>query len=551
MEQNKTKVSLTAGEPGAGKSYTLIQQAYKALSDGKSVYIMTPTHTAKANLISTIDKQINEYKDAVDAQLYDELKSKIHVLYGYKAQQEVFIDEIGMINVATLFSLFYQTQYLENIHVHLFGDIKQLPAIKGNSIIEQLLRNNLKKSLWQFVNDKCYDNFTFSSLLAPEVWHLEDDIDVTILNQNYRLNKLGYTSYNNEFFDDMLENVIEIETPEDQEYNARFNSALVYVQFLYNAVKNYSLILTPTHKRGEEINKCLSARFNITLAPFIINNNKTYLNPLHENYELLKLKFGFMPELPDYKEFIVAWEEHYINQDDYEFSFYTTVHKAQGATVDSVVFYLGNSKIGNGHAEHYSNNMLYTSITRASNEIKLLGLKESFQKMHETYPKSAQNRCGHYRADGAVKLLFNKLRAIDEVMDIDSIYGLYQDIFNTIELSEEMETELLNYSVKSNIYTKEQLIRRFKDFKINVYGVFGAIDYKALIYDKYINEINAKKQVVGGKAKAGKGKVQVWIDSLTPDEYQELLSDMTLLKGAGFEAKYGKRKDHVKRALNK
>lgn len=44
----------------------------------------------------------------------------------------------GMINITTPFGLFYQTECIANYHVHLFGDIKQLPAIEGNSMIEQL-----------------------------------------------------------------------------------------------------------------------------------------------------------------------------------------------------------------------------------------------------------------------------------------------------------------------------------------------------------------------------------------------------------------------------
>ncbi|MCM0598303.1 AAA family ATPase [Periweissella fabalis] len=549
MENNKTKVSLTAGEPGAGKSYTLIQQAYQALISGKSVYIMTPTHSAKANLITTIDKQVDEFKDSVSAQHYDDLKSTIHVLYGYKGQQEVFIDEIGMINITTLFGLFYQTERIENVHVHLFGDIKQLPAIKGNSVIEQLLRNNLKTSLWQFANDKCYDNFMFKELLAPDMWHLDKPVDVTILNHNHRLNELGYTSYNNDFFTDVINKTIEIATPEEQEFNPDFNSATLYLGHLLKAVKDYSLILTPTHKRGDEINSALKANNNETLAPFIINNKKTYLNPVHKDYELLKLKFGFIPEIEDADLFAQGWTHGKVDKDQYEFSFCTTVHKAQGATVSSVVFYMGNEPIANGHKEHYSNNMLYTSVTRASDEIKLLGKLNSFELMHTIYPKSAQTRCGHYRADGAVKLLFKRLREIDETLGVDDIYSLYQDVFNTIELSEEQETELLNYSVKSNIYTKEQLIRKFKDYKINTYGVFAKNDYKYLVYDKFIDRINAKKQAKGGANSKGKGKVQTFINSLSDEQLKAVKTDVESLSMVKFKAKYNMDRRAVTKAI--
>lgn len=100
------------------------------------------------------------------------------------------------------------------------------------------------------------------------------------------------------------------------------------------------------------------------------------------------------------------------------------------------------------------------------------------------------------------------------------------------------------------IYSKDQLIRHFKDYVDVKFGKF-MIDYKARVYDKYIEQVNANKTSKGGSNSKGKGKNQLWLESLSDVEFNQLLSDIDTLKGTDFKNKYNKRKDNVKTLLSK
>ena len=58
MEDNKTKLKIVAGQPGVGKSTRLIEDGINTILNHKSVFVMTPTHTAKQNLQAEIDRQM-------------------------------------------------------------------------------------------------------------------------------------------------------------------------------------------------------------------------------------------------------------------------------------------------------------------------------------------------------------------------------------------------------------------------------------------------------------------------------------------------------------
>lgn len=507
---NKTKVSLVAGEPGAGKSYTLIQQATDKIILGKSVYIMTPTHSAKHNLLKEIHSQI-KISNSIRREALNKLQSSIHVLSNYHLESEIFIDEAGMINVNHLFGLLYQTNSVGNAHIHLFGDIKQLPPVIGNSIVEELLRFNIEDELWNWVNNKAYSDFQFDFFETPTIWQLENNIDITTLRENHRLNRIGYTSYDNDFYNSVIDGTIEKDN---------------YTDELIDAINNDYLILVPTHARGEEIDEAIRNTYGQdikNIAPFIRIDKNLYINPFNIRKNEIADKFSTIEKI----------DEDKIKNESAQFTCWTTVHKAQGATVDSVCFYLGNNPIAPQHKEHYSNNMLYTSLTRARSNFMLLGLKSSFEKMRSINPKSAQQKLRYFKAEEAKAKLFITLRSINQTLNIDEIYDLYEDIFNDIELSNEDKENLEHYNISSDIYSKKELIKKFKNYADEDFKVgFNHTNYKVTIYDKYVNSIKAKN-------KSGKGKTQKWISSLNNDEIIQVKNDINNLSIRKFKEKYG------------
>ena len=64
-------------------------------------------------------------------------------------------------------------------------------------------------------------------------------------------------------------------------------------------------------------------------------------------------------------------------------------------------------------------------------------------------------------------------------------------------------------------------------------------------YDKYISEVKTSN----GANRAGKGKVQVWLNGLSEDEFESVKQDVNELSRSQFKAKYNKTNTSVKKAL--
>lgn len=525
---------LVISEPGAGKSYQLVSRAIEAKLEGESVYIATPTHASKQNLVAMMKERKSDTNTERELNVLNRLVYDVHVFEeAYNGESEVFIDEIGQWSSSHFNSLLLKLQSVDQANIHLTGDIKQLVPSSGSfSPLEALLRNNLTvDNFWDWVSDKAYNSFDLSELKAPKVWRIDDNIKVELLTENHRLNKLDYQSYDNDFFDSIIE--------------TKTHELTNYTNALMLAIENYSAILVATKRRGKEANQVIQEAMNSvsefqSKAYFVQVNNKTYLNPDHYDFETLKEKFSGVPEVtPD-----VILDEETV------YKFWATVHSMQGITVDSVVFYMGNKPIANGNREHYNENMFYTSVTRASNDIVLLGLKESFQMMRHQQPTSPQNKLGYYKAEKALSFLFDQL-SMDNVQDMRSfeqVQNLYSDIFHSVEVSEDVMSDLDVFNVSSQMYTDHQLAMSFKNYPQSDAIKNGfKFDYTSF-YNEEISKVNAKNAKNSKNAK-GKGRVQVWIKSLTTEELEQVTHDVTTMSQRKFKATYNMTQDTVKKAL--
>ena len=525
MEDNKTKLSIVAGQPGVGKSTRVIRDGVNAILDKKSVYVMTPTHTAKNNLVSAIQKDYNEsFASPLRRRALNKLQKSIHVLYGYQHQQVILIDEISMVSVPVLFQLFYHTERIKGAEIIGYGDAKQLPVIQGNSMIEELLRANIEGNVWDWVKD-AYENVDFDELDAPASWHLEYPVSFEVMLENHRLSMDGYSGYNKQYIQDCVKDTF---YKEDNNYS----------DVLVNAVNDNRLMITPTHKRGQEINDTLSAYFGENdwkaHAPFVKNPDETkvYLNPEHYDLEELKKAFKFLDVLPDSKD-----------AKKYKPTAYIVVNVAQGATVKNALYYMGNTGLPSGNNKHhYSYNNFYTAITRSRKRAQLVGDKKSFEEMLEIMPVSAQQRLGHFRAEIVMDYLFEELKARRGiVLSDEEVYNLYLRIFDDTSDDElDNAQELADYNVTSEPYTFNEMKLHFKDWK-----AFGVHNYYE-IYDRYRREVKANN----GANKAGHGKTQVWVNSISDEELEQVKKDVNDLSMRKFKSKYGKDKRQVVKALS-
>lgn len=519
---------LVISEPGAGKSYKLITRAVEAKLAGESIYIATPTHASKQNLVAMMYDRMPSASSERELRALKSLAYDVHVLESsYNGQSELFIDEIGQWPSSNFNSLLLNLQSVSHANIHLTGDIKQLtPSSSLGSPLEALLRNNLDvESFWGWISDKAYNEFDFTELQAPTLWRIEEPIKVELLTENHRLAGLGYNSFDNDFFDDIVETKVK-ELPD-------------YSVALLEAIQNYSAILVATKQRGKEVNQIIGDALNdITMfrqgAYFVQVQGKTYLNPNHHDYETLQKKFPGVPRVtPE------------VTMDEVLYKYWATVHSMQGITISSVTFFMGNTPIANGHRDHYNENMLYTSVTRASDHITLLGLKESFRFMRHQEPTSPQRKLGRFRANKAKTMLFDILLT-DKPADKRSFaetYGLYQSIFNSLELPANVSADLDVFNVRSEMHNEHELALAFKEYPYMdaIRKGFNA-DYRTF-YTEEISKVNSKSA-------KGRGKVQQFIEGLTSDEMTQLRVDVEKLSVRKFADKYNKMaKKNVVKAL--
>ena len=146
-------IDLTIGEPGTGKSHSLVTNALSDMKRlGGSVFISVPTHASAQNIRAIIYKEMNGAKEGDKLALKQLLKA-VHVLEDkYNGEEVLYIDEIGQWTPSYFNSLLLKLQSVPAYNLHLSGDIRQLQPVKGFSPLEDLLRKNLDiDDFWQWV----------------------------------------------------------------------------------------------------------------------------------------------------------------------------------------------------------------------------------------------------------------------------------------------------------------------------------------------------------------------------------------------------------------
>ena len=142
-------------------------------------------------------------------------------------------------------------------------------------------------------------------------------------------------------------------------------------------------------------------------------------------------------------------------------------------------------------------------------------------------------------------VLFDNLRARNNtILSDEEVYDLYLQKFNeTADDSIDNAQELVDYNVDSEPYTFNEMKLHFKEWDV-IAGFVGHNYYD--IYERYSKEV----KVNNGAKKAGKGKVQRWLNELSEDEIESVKRDVNELSRSQFKAKYSKTNTSVKKALS-
>lgn len=149
---NTNKLRAILGQPGTGKSHKLINLAVDDVLMGHEVLVLTPTHGARDSLRTNIDKAMRDETSELRIEALKELRYKrIKVLYGYdESYDRVYIEEASQFPDTHFTSLMYRSQRVQDVQITLVGDLKQLPVVKGHSVLELLLSATVTEPVWDW-----------------------------------------------------------------------------------------------------------------------------------------------------------------------------------------------------------------------------------------------------------------------------------------------------------------------------------------------------------------------------------------------------------------
>lgn len=542
---SKIDMKVILGEPGTGKSYSLIENAVSILKNGENLYIMTPTHAAKSRLIDGYNKRYADKK--ISSKMRFELIGSTHTLQdNYQQEKNIMIDEFSMVTADQFYSLIYRCLIApqDKINLSVYADEKQLEPVKGVPALMLLLKCNSDKfkgltttNFWRYVQNMFYEEINDMHLNIPSSWQLVvEDIYLKIYRTNHRLASInGLSNYNIDFYRDVLHN--QTTTKDD------------YSEDLIDRINKYYLLIAPTHKIGRKIDKVLTNHFkDLTknVAPFVRlkdrESSKIWINPL------CNLNHAY-----NFNKFIPSLRSHDVN--DMEFSFYTTVHYCQGATVDNLAFCMLNEKIPSSTQSFYSRNLLYVALTRAKYRSEYFGDPDEFRKMLDIYPDDGELYVNMTISNEAANKTYQMIidNGTVSTLTIPQIINLFHRNFIDMKNSKARqidEMQAINEDFKIKEATQSKILSVFNPNNIGSKYTQKLFD---LGYDKIWDEFKHNQMSKNGLKGASKGgkvsQTEKWISKLNSTEYLKLKDDYKNMSVRVFQRTYGHKKANVEKYL--
>lgn len=523
----KADMKVVCGEPGTGKSTALINKALKLVKNGHDVFISVPSEKAKQRLIVEIKQRLNYNLESDKKILFKLLRSTHVTVKNYHGEANIFLDEISMMNLTDFYALLYQLlpDGLQR-HIFAFGDIKQLPSVNENGVLETLLRANeslfsaIKNGFWSWVSSNCYGGMRTGKLVIPQLWKQAiKSIEIEALTTNHRLEKWGdgsITSFSDGFYDELF----------------NYHTSTDYENELVECIEDDYLILSPTYDRGKQADQILINHYGAEkygkVAPFVRNKNdrkEVYLNPDNPRCEKLKNKFSFVKSFDNNRK-----------KEDFLFTSFISIHSVQGGEVANVCLFLGDEPIDNTR-KFYCRNMLYTALTRGGSDWKLLGNKTDFALMRSIDPedpKTINNSICNSEALASTMQTIVDLGS-SNILTPEEVYSLFLDNFH--ELSKKANTT-------EQPYTEARVMQEFRMDSpwywqlANDYGYF---------HSSWLQ----KRRKQGGHNRKGKGKNQQKYLALTPEQQKRLKAQMSSRKVSKdeFYSHWGMTKDQARDVL--
>ena len=363
-EQNKAlnnvlnnKLSVVNGGPGTGKSY-LISNIIRYITENekdKKVLVISLTGRVVNKLKDSIPYSPNVRFHTIHGALNLNVFQKNNVLNNID-DDYVLIDECSMIDINLFKYLF--THINRNSHIALFGDYNQLQAIGAGNVFYDLCQSNISKTTLTKIFRVLGDNSIISNsqkvLNGAKIDELNTDNNFYIINNinsNY-INDISadcISCFLNQRNIDIEDVMILTATKE----RARKMNDLVQRKF--NKSKDYVIIKDRIFKLHDKV---MNVKNNKELD--IMNGDIGYVHRIDADSNYITVK---------YKNIDVIYDGSNIG--NLELAYSMTVHKAQGSEAKNVFIILGKNE-----EKMMNRNLIYTAITRAKNNVVIIGETE-------------------------------------------------------------------------------------------------------------------------------------------------------------------------------
>lgn len=537
---------LIVGQAGSGKSTTL----YNGIKNGE---IEKPIILcSKWMLVKETQKRLNKNGINCKVRTIQSIANNVNnfknILSGVK---NVVLEEFSQINYDLLLSLVDKIEQIGIKDIYAVGDFLQNVPIGSNGYNEEyspmrhILRQYLlgKKSNFfaSIVDDNIYNMMIEENVrkidVPEKLQTIFKSIDIIVLNKNYR-NTEGVIIRN---YQDI--NILILR-------NMNQTRSIYLNKIIEAASKDDTQIIVADWSQMQKINRIIKERKEYyTNLNFETNlyydirgvydtSNRKYYIKIDNNYEIINGR-----------------SDYFLNKDEIELYLKPTYayvsDSIQGMEFENVLIVsLLDGEEKNGKFKSWSNfhfNSLYTAMTRhkknidiAADELGMLDIMKASNKLPNAKKDMLAEEWLMYCIMKAPNCEigwreYNRLSHFEIVEE----YGI-KNIYSIIGKDKLMNKRGFRINFNKNAVHEIPLVKVF---------TFASLWEKNRQPDDFSrNERN--KVLLPRTRKERKSKVSIWIDSLSKEEYEELVKDISMLSVRNFKEKYDKTKISVEKYIN-
>lgn len=537
---------LIVGQAGSGKSTTL----YNNIKNGE---IEKPIILcSKWMLVRETQKRLKSIGINCEVRTIQSVANNVNnfknILFGVK---NIVLEEFSQINYDLLLSLVDKIEQIGIKDIYAVGDFLQNVPIGSNgqneeySPMRHILRQYLlgKKSNFfaSIVDDNIYDMMIEENVrkidVPEKLQTIFKSIDIIVLNKNYR-NAEGVIIRN---YQDMNKLILR---------NMNQSRSIYLNKIIEAASKKDTQIIVADWRQMQKINRIVKERKEY--YPNLNFETNLYYD-IRGVYDAYRRKYYI--KIDNSYEIINGRSDYILNKDEIELYLKPTYayvsDSIQGMEFENVLIVsLLDGEEENSKFKSWSNfhfNSLYTAMTRhkknidiAADELGMLDIMKASNKLPNSKKDMLAEEWLMYCIMNAPNCEigwreYNRLSHFEIIEE----YGT-KKIYSIIGKDKLMSQHGFRINFNKNATHEIPLVKAF---------TFASLWEKNRQPDDFSrNERN--KVLLPRTQKGRKSKVSIWIDSLSKEEYEELVKDISILSVRNFKEKYGKTKMSVEKYIN-